>query len=233
MFAAVASSAAGQVAHPSDTGGEQRRFVAYAAHELRTPLTTQRTLLELALADPEADVACWREIGEGVLDACKQQERLLEACLTLARSQSGAQRREPLDLATLAAVALAAHDLRELELVLALEPVSTTGDPDLLERLVSNLISNAIRHNVVGGRIEVATWTCSGRAHLAVANTGPYVRVADLACLFQPFRRLASHGVGLGLAIVQAVADAHDATVSARSRPGGGLLIDVGLPAPD
>jgi signal transduction histidine kinase len=227
MSLAVASRAAGRAAHRSDAGGEQRRFVAYAAHELRTPLTTQRTLLELALADRDADVACWREIGQGVLDACKQQERLVEACLTLARSQSGAQRREPLDLATLAADALAARDLRELDLVLALEPVSTIGDPELLERLVSNLISNAIRHNLAGGRIEVATRARSGHAHLAVANTGRPVPVADLSRLFQPFQRLAPDGVGLGLAIVQAIADAHDATVSARARSGGGLRIDV------
>ena len=66
------------------------RFAAYVAHELRTPLATQRALLELALADRDADVASWREIGEDVLGACRQQERLLEACLTLARSQGGA-----------------------------------------------------------------------------------------------------------------------------------------------
>jgi signal transduction histidine kinase len=208
-------------------------FAAYAAHELRTPLATQRALLELALADRSADVACWREIGEDVLDACRRQEHLLDACLTLARSQSGAQRREPLDLSTIAADTLEAHDLRDLELVGDLEPVWTAGDPDLLERLVSNLISNAIRHNVVGGRVEIVTRTEPGRAHLTVTNTGRVVPVADLRRLFQPFQRLASDGFGLGLAIVQAIADAHDAAVSARARPGGGLRIDVGFPALD
>jgi signal transduction histidine kinase len=89
-------------------GGE--RFAAYVAHELRTPLATQRALLELALADPSADVASWREIGEDVLAACKQQERLLEACLSLARSKRcGPQRCEPVDLAAIATDALQTH----------------------------------------------------------------------------------------------------------------------------
>lgn len=215
-------------------GGE--RFAAYVAHELRTPLATQRALLELALADPNADAASWREIGEDVLCACRQQERLLEACLTFARSQGGPQRCEPVDLAAVAAEALRAHDLSELESVVALEPARTTGDPDLLERLAANLVSNAIRHNIVGGRIELATRAESGRAALSVANTGPLIPACELQRLFQPFQRLAPHppdtadGVGLGLAIVQAVADAHNAVVTARTRAGGGLEIDVSFP---
>jgi signal transduction histidine kinase len=218
-------------------GGE--RFAAYVAHELRTPLATQRALLELALADANADAATWREIGGEVLGACMRQERLLEACLTLARSQGGPQRREPVDLASMAAEALRAHDLSGLESVVALEPAWTTGTPDLVERLAGNLVSNALRHNIVGGRIEVATWTDSGRAVLSVANTGPFVPAEELLRLFQPFQRLDSnprtsgHGVGLGLAIVEAIADAHDATVSARARTGGGLGVDVAFPALD
>ena len=129
------------------------------AHELRTPLATQRALLELALADPNADVASWREIGEDVLGACGQQERLLEACLTLARSQGGPQRCEPVDLAAIAAEALRAHDLSGLESVVALEPARTSGDPSLVERLVANLVSNAVRHNIPGGRLDIATYT--------------------------------------------------------------------------
>ena len=215
----------------------RERFAAYAAHELRTPLATQRALLELALADPSTDVASWREIGEDVLRACKQQERLLGACLTLAQSQDRPQRSEPVDLAAIAADALGAHDLSEFDGVVALKPASTTGDPDLLERLAANLVSNAIRHNIAGGRIDVATRTESGRAHLTVANTGPLIPAGELQRLFQPFQRLAPHpadtadGIGLGLSIVQAIADAHDATVSARARTGGGLGIDVAFPS--
>src|SRR5579864_1858096 len=101
---------------------------ACVAHELRTPLATQRALLELALADPSADVVTWREIGEDVLGACNQQERLLEACLTLARSRGVPARCETADLAVIAAEALRAHDLSELERVVVLEPAWTTGE---------------------------------------------------------------------------------------------------------
>jgi signal transduction histidine kinase len=201
-------------------------FAAYVAHELRTPLATQRALLELALGDPSTGAAAWREIGEDVLAACRHQERLLEACLTLARGER--RRREPVDLAAIAGDALRAHDRRFLRTVAALEPARTSGDPGLVERLVANLVSNAVQHNVSGGRIEVGTRTCSGRAVLSVANTGPVVPPGELPRLFQPFQRLAhGDGLGLGLAIVQAVADAHDATVSARARRGGGLGVDV------
>ena len=200
-------------------------FAAYIAHELRTPLATQRALLELALADPSADVAIWREIGGDVLGACMQQERLLEACLTLARSQGSPPRCERVDLASITAEALQAHDVGELESVVALEPARTTGDPALVERLAANLVSNAIRHNIVGGRIEVATRVESGRAVLSVVNTGPPIPAGELHRLFQPFERLdyfAADGVGLGLAIVQEIASAHDATVTAQALTGGG-----------
>ena len=216
-------------------GGE--RFAAYVAHELRTPLATQRALLELALADPDADVASWREVGEDVLGACRQQERLLEACLILARSQGRQQRCEPVDLAAIAAEVLRAHDPSGLERVVVLEPARTIGDPAVLERLAANLVSNAIRHNIVGGRIEVTTRAQSGHAHLTVTNTGPLVPAEELQRLFQPFQRLnsksrsSSDGIGLGLAIVQAIADSHDATVVAQAQPGGGLGIDVAFPA--
>jgi signal transduction histidine kinase len=231
---------------PTSSGGHtpalfetQERFAAYVAHELRTPLATQRALLELALGDPKADVATWREIGEDVLGACRHQERLLEACLTLALSQIGRQRCEPVDLAAIAARALRAHDLGELERVVALEPAWTLGDPELLERLAANLVSNAIRHNIVGGRIEVATRAGPSSAQLVVANTGPLVPAGELQRLFQPFQRLTSSpgspcdGVGLGLPIMQAIADAHDATVIAEAQPGGGLGIEVAFPALD
>ncbi|HEY4412458.1 MAG TPA: HAMP domain-containing sensor histidine kinase [Gaiellaceae bacterium] len=208
---------------------------AYVAHELRTPLATQRALLELALGDPRADVVTWREIGEDVLGACMQQERVLEACLTLARSEDGLQRCEPVDLAAVSAAVLDAHDLSDLGRVVSLEPAWTIGDPDLVERLVANLVSNAIRHNVARGWIEVATSEQSGRAALIVANSGASIPSTELDRLFEPFQRLNAHpnGVGLGLAIVQAIADAHDATVTARARSGGGLEIDVTFPTLD
>jgi signal transduction histidine kinase len=208
------------------------------AHELRTPLAAQRTLVELALANRNAKVADWREVGEDVLRACGQQEHLLEACLALARSGLGLQRRELVDLAAVAAAALRAHDPGGLETVEAFEPASTTGDSTLVERLAANLISNAIRHNVAGGRIEVATGTRSTRAVLSVVNTGRLVPGAELPRLFEPFQRLEGNprslrdGVGLGLAIVAAVAAAHKADVTAEARPRGGLEIEISFPAP-
>src|SRR5579862_1251280 len=196
--------------------------LAYAAHELRTPLTLQRALLELALADPNADLATWREIGEGVLRACKQQERTLEACLTLARSAHDDHCFEAVDLAAIACNTLRVHERHPLTTLVALEPAPTTGDPSLLERLTANLVSNAIRHNVAGGRIEVATRSERGRAVLSVTNTGPVVPPGELARLFKPFQRLSpsADGVGLGLTIVQAIADRHRATLTARARTG-------------
>jgi signal transduction histidine kinase len=223
-----------QAGHTMVDGGE--RFAAYAAHELRTPLATQRALLELALSDPNADVAGWREVGEDVLRACGHQERLLEACLTLAWSRGKPPQCEPVDLAAIAGEALRAQGPNGHESVLALEPAWTSGDPDLLEQLAANLVSNAIRHNVAAGRIELTTRVEPGHAVLSVANTGPIVPAAELRRLFQPFQRLdpnprtAGDGAGLGLAIVDAIAAAHGALVTARTRSAGGLEIDVSFP---
>lgn len=214
-------------------------FAACVAHELRTPLATQRVLLELALADPDADVETWRATARDVLAGCRRQERVLEACLTLARSLSGLERRELVDLAAVAAAALEAHDPVGLDCVAELAPAWTNGNPDLLERLADNLVSNAIRHNVAGGRIEVASGAEADRAVLSVVNTGPPIPDDDVTRIFLPFQRLGSSprsfgdGVGLGLAVVEAIAEAHAARVSARARAGGGLAIDVAFPALD
>jgi signal transduction histidine kinase len=117
-----------------------------------------------------------------------------------------------------------------------IEPAQATGDPDLVERLAVKLVSNATRHNITGGRIEVATRTEAGHAVLSVANTGRLISPGQLTRLFQPFQRLASQpqacpdGIGLGRKIVQAIADAHGAIVTAHARAGGGLKIDVSFP---
>lgn len=220
--------------HPFDA---DRCFIAFAAHELRSEITVQLALAEAMLADPSADAAVLREMGESVAAACLRQERLLDALLTLAYSHHGNLRREPVDLAATAAAALRAHDRHELTGTTALEPARTTGDPQLIGRLVANLVSNAIRHNRRGGRLDVATHTAAGRASFTIANTGHVVPTCDLQRLFQPFKQLSPHtkrsteGVGLGLAIVQAIADAHEATITAQAQTGGGLRIDVDFPA--
>jgi signal transduction histidine kinase len=217
----------------------QQRFLGYAAHELRGEITLQLALAEATLADPNADTAALRQMGEQVAAACERQARLLEALLTLCRSEYGHLRREPVDLAVTAAGVLRAHDQRGLRSTTALEPARTTGDPQLVERLVANLLANAVSHNVPGGQVDIATSTTAGHATFTIANTGPVIPAGELTRLFEPFQRLNSHagpaanGVGLGLAIVHAIASAHDATVTAQPRTGGGLAIDVAFPALD
>jgi signal transduction histidine kinase len=220
----------------SDPSEAERSFVAFAAHELRGEITVQLALAEATLADPHTDAAALREMGEGIVAGCWRQERLLEALLTLSRSEYGRLRREPVDLAATTAEVLRAHDHPGLITTTALEPARATGDPRLIERLVTNLVANAIRHNIPGGRLDIATRPAAGRATFTIANTGPVIPADELARLFQPFQRLSNHpgpsddGFGLGLAIVRAIANAHDATVTAQAPNGGGLRIDIDFP---
>jgi signal transduction histidine kinase len=220
----------------------QRQFVANASHELRTPLARQRVLSQVALADPGATAETLRTAHERVLAAGAQQERLIEALLALARGQAGIEKREPFDLAAVASQVLAARQAeaghRSLNVHTALAPAPTAGNPGLAERLVTNLIDNAMRHNVANGLVEVVTGTRAGRAALSVINTGPVVPVTAVDRLFQPFQRLSAdrtghgQGVGLGLSIVKAIADAHGATLTAHPQPDGGLRIEICFPAP-
>lgn len=211
-------------------------FAAVAAHELRNELTLQIVLADLALSDPDADVTALRAIGERLIDSCRRQERLLDALLTLARGEYEQLQREPLDLAATAADVLGGHNHRPLHAVTALEPAVMIGNPELVERLVSNLVENAFRHNIPGGTLHLATFATVDRAVLTIANSGPLIPPREVDRLFLPFQRLRSHpsgttdGVGLGLAIVQAIADAHDATITASPRRDGGLRIDIGFP---
>src|SRR5579859_5093494 len=147
----------------------ERCLLAYAAHELRGELALQLTLAEATLAHPHADMATWRELGEGIIAACRRQARLLDALLILARSDYANPPREPIDLAETAAYVLFGHDRHGLTSTTTLEPARTAGDPQLVERLVANLIGNAIRHNVPGGRIDIATHTTAGRATFTIA----------------------------------------------------------------
>jgi signal transduction histidine kinase len=221
----------------------QRHFAANASHELRTPLTRERTLLQVTLADPTSTTATWRVVSQELLASNAETERLIEALLTLASSEADPGDREPLDLAVITSAALAAArpDISHLGLhVYAdIEPATLNGDPLLIQRLVTNLISNAVRHNVVGGDIQVATATSDGHAVVSVTNSGQVIPAAEVDRLFQPFQRLGPRparrdgGHGLGLSIVRAIATAHAATIGARALPGGGLAVDVTfLPPP-
>jgi signal transduction histidine kinase len=220
----------------------QRHFVANASHELRTPLTAERTLLQVALDDPHTTAAGWRSTAREVLASSDEQARLIEALLTLASSQSGLAEKESVDLA--AAVSAALADLRPeiaqlgIELRVATTPALLDGDLLLVERLVANLLTNAVRHNLARGRVEVATGTEDGRAVLSVTTTGPPIPPADVDRLFQPFQRLDRHrtnykdGHGLGLSIVRAIAIAHGAAITADPQADGGLTVNVVFPRP-
>ncbi len=219
----------------------QRHFVANASHELRTPLAVERTLLQVALDDPEADTATLREACEDVLALGARTERLIDSLLTLASGERGIERRDPFDLADLAArVAQTRGEeaaQRDVRLEVKLGPAPAAGDPRLAESLITNLTDNALRYNVPGGWAEISTATHDDRAVISVRNTGPAIPPEQVDRLFQPFQRLGterlqrSSGHGLGLAIVRAIADAHAASVTTCVRQGGGLDIAVAFPA--
>jgi signal transduction histidine kinase len=218
----------------------QHHFVANASHELRTPLAAERTLLQVTLADPEATADTLRETCQQVLALGDQQERLIEALLTLASSERGVEQWEPFDLADITGQVIDERrqeaERRGIHLQAALTAAPATGDPSLAESLVANLVDNAIRHNIPGGRAEVSTTMTDGRAVIRVTNTGTVIPPAELDRLFQPFQQLGHerirHGdrYGLGLAIVRAIATAHKATITATARPEGGLDLEVSFP---
>jgi signal transduction histidine kinase len=219
----------------------QRRFVANASHELRTPLTLQRLVVQVALADTDATVESLRTAHERVLNTTYQQEQLINALLTLARGERGLDRRQPVDLTDLTTEVLLARDTearrRGLRLTTRLDQAHILGDPRLIERLVVNLVDNALRYNVPSGRLEVSTTTRAGTAMLTVTNSGPVIPADQVSQLFQPFQRLDADrthhdgGLGLGLSIVQAIANAHSATISAHPGPEGGMEITVTFPS--
>ena len=218
----------------------QRHFIDNAAHELRTPLARQRVISQVALADGDASAETLRTAHERVLASGAQQQQLIDALLTLARGQAGLDRREPFDLADLASKVLGDLEpeakLRNLTVHATLTPAPAAGSPELAQGLTANLIDNALRHNAPGGQVEVTTDTKDSRSVLSVANTGPTVPAEAVDRLFQPFQRLATdrtsrgEGVGLGLSIVQAIAQSHGANILARPQPDGGMLIEVSFP---
>jgi signal transduction histidine kinase len=220
----------------------QRHFVANASHELRTPLTAERTLLQVALDDPDTSVTAWRSTAEEVLASTGEQARLIEALLALASSESGLSGRERVDLAPAVTSCLAdlerEIDRHGIHVERAIAPATLDGDLLLVERLAANLLKNAVLHNVPHGSIEVVTGVREGRAFFSVTNSGPVIPAAEVERLFQPFQRLdqgrAHHkdGHGLGLSIVRAIATAHGASITAEPAPDGGVTIEVVFPPP-
>jgi signal transduction histidine kinase len=226
----------------------QRRFVANASHELRTPLTINRSLIEVALDDPQANESL-RQLGGTLLAVNQRHERLIDGLLTLASSEQGITDPTPVDLADIArhitSESRGAAHAAGVDIRTHLQPAPVTGDPVLLERLTQNLLDNAIRYNLPAHfQVTVTTETVDDVAHLTVDNIGPPVSPYEVPSLFEPFRRLptterlaepttsdtsTSRGAGLGLSIVRSVAHAHGGDVQASPREDGGLTVQVRL----
>jgi signal transduction histidine kinase len=222
----------------------QKRFVANASHEMRTPLAVMRTEIDVTLSDPDADLAEYRRMATVVRDASERANSLISSLLVLAKSEAQAGRRlvrkVPADLRRGIAPALASVEREAgrlgLEIETDLQPAPVIGDPGLLDRLVGNLIENAVRYNHGSGQVWIRTWSDANYSRILVANTGFEVPAADVPRLFEAFKRgvsdrTGSRGAGLGLSIVRAICDAHGGTVTPVARPGGGLEITVTMPA--
>jgi signal transduction histidine kinase len=210
----------------------QRRFVANASHELKTPLAINRALLQVGFADPVVPRAL-RPIRDELLAANSRQEQLIEGLLTLAHSERELITRQPVDLRDLAHPALLAHHLPRPE---SWRPAPCAGDAVLLERMIANLVDNAVKYNDDRAEVTVRTGSDAASAFVTVENTGRQIASAQIPALFEPFRRLeadrtgSATGAGLGLSIVRAVARAHGGTASATPLEKGGLRVTVHLP---
>jgi signal transduction histidine kinase len=221
----------------------QGRFVANASHELRTPLATMRASLDVATAKPVPVPAHIRTLQERLQQEFDRIERLLEALLSLARSQRGRVAEEltvALDGIATAAVARRAPDISAMGLDVDLHPsagVWVTGSETLLSQMVENVIDNAICHNEPGGWVRVVPTADGPLASLVVENGGRLLAQGDVEQLAQPFRRLgaprtrSATGSGLGLSIVASIAQAHGGALDLRARRGGGLQVVIALPA--
>jgi signal transduction histidine kinase len=228
-----------------DAVDSQRRFIANASHELRTPLTITRTLIEVALLDAGTDTKL-RQLGTTLLAVNQRHERLTDGLLTLASGEQRAAERHPVALAEVVEHVVAelrpVADKAAVAIETALEPGIVSGDAFLLERLIQNLIENAIQYNIPEtGWVRITTATVGDSIELVVENTGPSVPVHEVPGLFEPFRRLAAterlagargtvRGAGLGLSIVRSVARTHGGEVQATPRVGGGLVVRVRIP---
>ncbi|GAA2213828.1 ATP-binding protein [Nonomuraea monospora] len=219
----------------------QRLFTANAAHELRTPLTTARTAIDVTLDGRPSREELLAMAGD-VRDAVEHMQRVLDGLLLLARSQAGSDAREPADLAAIAAEVLDAARGRAAAAGTAVRarllPAPVTGEPVLLERLVGNLVDNALRHNHADGHLVVETYTAGPRARLRIHNTGREIAPEEARTLLEPFVhghgtrvRTDSPGLGLGLSIVRAITDAHQGNLAIAARAGGGLDITIDLAA--
>jgi len=217
---------------------EQRRFAANASHELRTPLAITQTLLDVARNDPDHDR---RELLDRLQHVNARAIDLTEALLLLSRAERRSFVREPVDLSLLAEeateVLLPLAERNGVTISTGGDVAPTLGSRPLLLQLTSNLVHNAIVHNLPDrGQVWVTLRSLPENVLLTVENTGPVLAESVVATLAEPFQRGSQRarsdhaGVGLGLAIVQRVAEAHDGDLTLSPRPGGGLRATVRLP---
>jgi len=217
----------------------QRRFVANASHELRTPFTTMRASLDVADAKPHQTAQTIALTGR-LRTELDRVDRLLDGLLALARAQHGAIVRDHVTLDELTAAALDARaaDIAAKGLTVHdnTGPAWTRGSEALLNRLVQNVIDNAIVHNEVGGTIDVATVSDDVWTRLVVESSGPVLDPAQVERLAEPFQRVGAErtgsesGSGLGLSIVAAIVEAHAGRLDLAARPEGGLRVTISLP---
>jgi signal transduction histidine kinase len=222
----------------------QRSFSADASHELRTPLAVMRTEIDVAIDDPTASTTELRDALLAMRDEVDRATRLVESLLSLARSQTLTAVSD-VDLAEIVERVRVAHPLLGLRVHTQLEPTAVRGDATLLERLIANLLSNVERYTPAGGDVSITTRLDSQRALVEVENAGPILSDEDVANALRRFHRRpggdgavradargglhVSHGVGL--AVVQSIAQAHGAVLHARPRAEGGLRAVVSFPA--
>ena len=217
----------------------QREFVSNASHELRTPLAIMRTELDVTLADPETDADDLRRMAETIRAAIARSEDVIDKLLVLAESDDLAER-ERVDIAGVVEDAARQHARsvakKGIDLVIDARPSAVSGDQALLERLVDNLIDNAMRYAPSGSVVRVRVDADDGKVTLRVANAGEVISPEEVPRLFERFYRRGTSrsrrtgGSGLGLAIVAAVAEVHGGVVSAEAPPEGGLVVTVALP---
>lgn len=216
----------------------QRRFAANASHELRTPLAVQRTLIEVGMAEPlTGDQLAL--LTSQLLTTNQRNERLIEGLLTLAEAEQTPVGHTPQRLDQIARAVVEAYEprARDSDVALTLEstPTTITGEQVLIERLVTNLVQNAIAYNVPGGTVTIMVESGA----VAVTNTGRPVPTDEVGSLFEPFHRGTGErlthggGAGLGLTITRAIAAAHHAAITAVPGASGGLTVRVAYPGED
>ena len=221
----------------------QRHFVANASHELRTPMTVERSLLQVALADPEPDrrltARHLRESARRQRSTTTPDRRTPDARQQRKRTRPPRTHRPRPTRRPSAAQSLERHRPLAPYLTTTLQPASTEGDPRLIERLIANLIDNAIRHNTLQGHVQITTETRDQHAFLTVTNSGPVIPASEVQRLFQPFQRLNGTRTTTQHRIrpraLHRPSNRHRAPRHhhAHAQPDGGLAIEVSFPRSD